>query len=312
MPTDLPPATRSDIERVVRHLHALFHLNDTPADPASALKRIRDITDRYGDIQQFDPVSGVTNISTFVDGVAAEWIVPQGAATEDRVLYIHGGGWVAGSLNGVRNFASLFALKTNRAVLLIDYALAPENPFPAGLLDCCKALDWIAQIGPHGAQTAKKLCVMGDSAGGNLAAAVCLDAAETKRRIPDQVVLISPALDTTPNAYRVLCDDIVCDAAGMANAMSLYVQDGTPLTDSRISPLLASDAQLKQFPPALIQVSGAEFLYPDALHFTQRLAGLGRRVNLSVWPDMPHVWHAFVPVLPEAEQAIEEIASFLT
>lgn len=305
------PALRPDIERVNNHLHALFRETVAPTDLTEGLKTMRALTDQYGGVDAPKPVSGVTITPTLVEGINAEWIVPQGGSTTDRILYLHGGAWISGGLNSHRPMAVLLAIKTNRSVLLLDYALAPEKPFPAGLRECCHGLKWIADNGPNGPEVAKKLSLMGDSAGGNLTAAVCLDSAENHGRMPDQMVLISAVLDTTPGANRVACDDVVCDAPGMVNVMAMYVQDGTPLADPRISPLHASDALLQQFPPALIQVSGAEFLYPDSLHFAQRLAGLGRRVNLSVWPDMPHVWHAFQTALPEAEQAADEIAAFL-
>jgi acetyl esterase/lipase len=312
MPTHASPALRPDIERVTNHLIALYRETVVPTDLTEGLRTMRGLTDQYGGVDAPAPVSGVTITPTLVEGIAAEWIVPQGGSTTDRILYLHGGGWVAGGLNSHRAFAVLLALKTNRSVLVLDYALAPERPFPAGLHECCQGLKWISDNGPNGPEVAQKLCVMGDSAGGNLTTAVCLDAIENHARMPDQAVLISAVLDTTPGATRFPCNDVVCDAPGMVNVMAMYVQDGTPLTDPRISPLHASDALLQQFPPALVQVSSAEFLYPDSLHFAQRLAGLGRRVNLSVWPDMPHVWHAFTTALPEAEQAIDEIAAFLS
>jgi acetyl esterase/lipase len=278
----------------------------------AVLQAIREASERYAQVDAPEPVTGVTFTPASAQGVPVEWVAAPGADASQRIVMLHGGAWIAGSVQTYRSIAAEFTKKTGRAVLLVNYALAPERPFPAGLLDCCTALAWAAEHGPNGAAPAQSLALVGDSAGANLAAAACLQAMGNALRLPDCVVLMSPSLDTTPEAPRTASSDPVCDAAGMATVMAMYVQDGTPLTDPRISPLHAGDAALRRFPPTLVQVSGAEFQYPDALAFAQRLASAGRRVNLSVWPDMPHVWHGFMPLLPEAELAIDEAVAFVT
>ena len=160
--------------------------------------------------------------------------------------------------------------------------------------------------GPGGAGVATAVVAAGDWAGANLAAAASLAAGSDR---PDRLVLICAPLDTSPGPAR--SGNVAVDAAGLAMMMSLYVQDGTDLADARISPLHADDAALATLPPTLLQVSGAEFLLADSQRFAAGLAGVGVRTVLSIWPAMPHVWHAFVDVLPEASAALDEIAQFV-
>jgi acetyl esterase/lipase len=295
-------AIRTDVARANAHLAAGAPRDGDP-DP---LGTMRSFVRRYGDVEPRPPLAGVV-VSTLLDApFAAEWIVAPDADTSRRLVYLHGGGWVAGDLQSHRPIAAELAELTGWAVLLVDYRLAPEHPFPAAFDDCVAALAWARGHGPAGALPAVAIALAGDSAGGNLAAAVC-----AAGDVPDRMVLICAALDGNVAGRDADRADKGPDAAGLAAMMQLYAQGATPLDDARISPLLAGDTALAAFPPTLLQASGSEYLLSQSQDFAARLAAGQVRTILSVWPDMPHVWHAFLDLLPEARAALGEIAMFI-
>lgn len=302
------PASRPDLARAFAHIAAGGEPGGPLSDPITTMRRF---VDGYGDVDPRPPLAGVVVRPVQADGVPAEWVVPERVTDDARIVYLHGGGWVAGSLHSHRPVAAALAIMTGAAVLLVDYRLAPEHPFPAGLDDCAKALAWAARFGPGGPAPASRLHLAGDSAGGNLAAAVCQRAILGKARIPDRLVLLSPVLDGTANPERGEEAHIGADGAGLESVVSLYLRDGTPVEDPRVSPLNAPDEVLRGFPPCLLQASGSEYLLWDSQMFANRLTRADARVVLSLWPAMPHVWQAFLQLLPEARLALQEVADFL-
>jgi acetyl esterase/lipase len=298
---------RPDIARAFAHLAS----EGIAADPLAAM---RAQVEHYGEVDPRPGLSGVVLVPTLAGGVPAEWILPDGEATSggDRIVYLHGGGWVAGSLNSHRPIAAELARMSGCAVLLVGYRLAPEYPFPAGFNDCRAALAWAALHGPDGLGRANRLLLAGDSAGANLAAAITLQALEQGDPVADRLLLICPPMDARVNLARGPAADESGDHAALEAVMGLYLQEADLLDDPRVSPLRSVDRLLAQFPPTLIQASTAEFLLWDAQEFSRRLAAAGRRVTLSIWADLPHVWHAFLSLLPEAKGAIAEGSAFLT
>lgn len=306
MTEDTLAANRPDIDQAFRHLAAVA---DPTVDPIAAM---RAFVDRYGDVSPREPLTGVEVRPVRAVDVDCEWIIPDGADTDSRLVFLHGGGWLAGGLESHRPMAARLAALSGVATLLVDYRLAPEHPFPAAFDDCAKAMAWATTNGPDGSSGARRLWLAGDSAGANLAAAITLAAAESDARMPDRMVLIGLPADSGAGDLRGITSEVAAGNAEMANVMNAYVQDGTPLDDPRISPLKGRRELLRRFPPTLLQVSAAEFLLWDSRAFSTRLIDAGVRTVLSVWPRMPHVWHAFLSLLPEASEALREAASFLT
>ncbi len=298
-------ADRPDIDQAFRHLATAAN---PAADPIAAM---RAFVDRYGDVTPRGPLTGVEVRPVQAAGVDCEWIIPDGADGERRLVFLHGGGWLAGGLESHRPMAARLAQLTGVATLLVDYRLAPEHPFPAAFEDCAAVLAWAASNGFEGVSGARRLWLAGDSAGANLAAAVTLAAAESGARIPDRMVLIGLPADGAAGDLRGDSAEIAAGNAEMANVMGAYVQGAYALDDPRISPLKGRPDLLARFPPTLLQVSGDEFLLWDSRAFAGRLIESGVRTVLSVWPRMPHVWHAFLSLLPEASEALAEAASFL-
>ena len=129
--------------------------------------------------------------------ISMEWVVADGADPNRRILYIHGGSWISGSPAAYRAFLSRVSQASGAVVLAVDYRLAPENKFPAGLEDCTQAYQWMLQNGPNNKGPVSSAYLMGDSAGGNLALASLLKIKDTKLPLPEAVIALSPATDFT-------------------------------------------------------------------------------------------------------------------
>lgn len=297
---------RPDIARAIGHLAATM----TPPPGADPIQAMRDGVDRYGDVEPRAPLLDVDVHPADVGGVRAEWLLAEDARPDHRLVYLHGGGWVAGGLYSHRSICAHLARRSRCAVLSVDYRLAPEHPFPAGLDDSLAAIRWAARNGPDGTGMGQHLALAGDSAGGNLAAAACVRLIAAGERLPDRLALVCAALDVAP-PKSVAAGDGNVDAAGVAMMMSLYAPDAESLERVELSPINATTDTLRRFPPTLIQASGAEYLLGDAQRFMARLTEARGRAVLSIWPDLPHVWHAFTSLLPEAPAALDEVAGFL-
>jgi acetyl esterase/lipase len=300
---------REDVRRALAHLQAIA---PGPADDTieKILATVRRAMTVYGDATARPPLEGVAAIPCDADGVPCEWIVPQAAIEDERIVHCHGGSLIAGSFDSHRPMLSVLARAARRPVLSVGYRLAPEYPYPTAHQDCQKAFAWAAAHGPRERSPARRLALSGDSSGAALAMATCADAITNHKRTPDCMVLIGAVALAGSVAERPDRDsDKLINNAAM-QAIALYAGQ-TPLDDPNLSSLNHDDAVLSCFPPVLLQVGAPEFLLFDSVALANRLARLNRRAVLSVWPDMPHVWHHFTTHLPEAEMAVAEAAQFI-
>jgi acetyl esterase/lipase len=240
------------------------------------------------------------------DGVPGEWIMPPGVSGETTIFYIHGGAWMIGSVNThARLIANICAAADARA-FAIDYRLAPENPYPAGLDDCLTAYRWLLAQGTDPA----RLVIAGDSAGGNLTLATLLRLRDEGGPLPAAAVALSPATDMTMSGESMRTRneaDPMLDSEGTPQVREAYCA-GQDLKDPYISPLFGDLAGL---PPLLIQVGDAEILLDDATRFAKRAEEAGVDITLEVWDEMIHVFQFFAPMLPEATEAIAVIGKFV-
>lgn len=192
---------------------------------------------------------------------------------------------------------------TECAVLGVDYRLAPEYPFPAGLEDNLSAYDYLFRNGIGGLEEADKIFIVGDSAGGNLALSVSLKLRDVGARMCDAVVAISPVTDlnlTAPSLTEM-------ERAGGRQMYAAYA-GLAGLDDPLVSPL---NADYSNFPPLLLQVGGAEGLLADSTRLAACAHQSGVEVTLEIWRHMIHVHQVMAPMLPEAVAAIEHIGRFL-
>ena len=294
---------------VFAHLRLIASI--TAAGSGGGLASTRRMTDIFANVS---PDCGrlVTSVTPGeVAGRPAEWHTTPGADPNRRLLYLHGGGWLAGSLGSHRSLVSSLTAATGGVTLAIDYRLAPEHPFPAGLDDCVAAYRWLCEHGPNGAGAAGSTAVAGDSAGGNLALATLLSLRDAGGPLPDAAAVLSPVTDLSgegeSHASRKDLDPIM--PAGPRTALfRAYTGGAAEFSDPRIN-LLGAD--LRGLPPLLVQVGDAEVLRSDSVRLAERARAAGVDVQLEVWADMPHVFPLFTHFLPEADEAIARIAAFL-
>lgn len=253
----------------------------------------------------FPLASDVTVEKVSADGVPAEWISAPGAKTDRAILYLHGGGYVIGSINTHREMCSRIARASAARVLLIDYRLAPENPHPAAVEDAVKAYEWLLTQGV----SPKRIAVAGDSAGGGLTVATLVALRDRKIALPAAGVCLSPWVDlegTGESCTTKAKEDPMVTKDGLVQLAGLYL-GGKDVRTPLAAPLYADLAGL---PPLFIQVGTAEILLDDANRLAERAKKAGVAVELEVWDGLIHVFQLF-PMLPEASEAVKKIGAFV-
>ena len=239
-------------------------------------------------------------------GVKSEWVTAPGADPGRAILYLHGGGYVIGSINTHRSLAGRLSRAAKARVLVVDYRLAPEHPHPAAVDDAVAAYRWMLAQGLK----PNRIAVSGDSAGGGLTIATLVAIRDAKLPVPAAGAPISPWVDMEgigdSMTSKAAADPIVQKAGllGMAKAYLGGKDPRTPLA----APLYAD---LSGLPPLLIQVGTAETLLDDASRLAERARKAGVKVTYEPWENMIHVWHLFAPMLDEGKQAIERIGEFV-
>jgi epsilon-lactone hydrolase len=253
-----------------------------------------------------NPPADTETVGVDAGGVPAVRIATPVWRADRHVLFLHGGGFVAGSSALYRHVTWRFATAAQARVLSVDYRLAPEHPFPAALEDSVKAYRWLLA---HGVDP-RHVAVMGDSAGGNLAFAMLLKARDEGLPLPAAAVALSPWVDLalgSPSMERNAAADPMLNAANTPKLVKSYLNGADPRAPYA-SPLYGD---LSGLPPTLIQVGSDEILHDDAVRMAEKLRASGCQVELEIWPRMPHVWHLFATILPEARQAIARVGTFL-
>ena len=236
----------------------------------------------------------------------AEWLRPPAAVAGRVVLYLHGGGYVIGSPRSHRHLAAAIALAGAASTLLLDYRLAPEHPFPAAVDDAVAAYRWLLDQGVD----PRRVVIGGDSAGGGLTVAILLALRAASIPRPAGGVCLSPWVDLSCSGAsyesKAAVDPIV--KRGMIDDMArAYLGANDPRTPLA-SPLFAD---LRGLPPLLIHVGNDEVLLDDAVRLADRAREAGVETTLEVWERMIHVWHWFLPMLDEAQSAVDSIGRFI-
>jgi epsilon-lactone hydrolase len=268
---------------------------------------------REGMATRREPVdTTIRCIRTNIDGIPAEWVIAPGGNPDVRLLYLHGGGFVSGSSEFYLALAGRISVAARCAVLLPDYRLAPEYPFPAGLEDCIRAYEWLRISGPNGPGRAKATFVAGDSAGGGLTLATLLALRDRGQRLPVAAVTLSPFADLTLSGESIH-SEVELDPIMHPNCLPDFVKRyvvGAELDvrNPLVSPVFG---EYSGIPPLLIQVGEHEIIRDDSVHTAEKARADGVDVQLEIWPGMFHVFQSHEPLLPEGIQAIEHIASFM-
>ncbi len=227
------------------------------------------------------------------------------------MVYYHFGGGVIGDLETCHVFCTMLAAKARCPIVSVDYRLAPEHKFPAGLNDCLDAYEWaLRNAAKHGAP-AGVATVGGDSMGGNFSAIVAQEMMRERKPMPLLQLLIYPATEIEEEfpSYRAFGETYPLDAETMRWFMEAYIPEGQSRTDVRLSP--ARETRLEDLPPAIIATAGFDPLVDDGAAYAQLLRGAGVDVTYRCYDSLAHGFTAFTGVVPAARQACEEIASLV-
>jgi acetyl esterase/lipase len=258
-------------------------------------------------------VQGVEITDTRIAGTAGELSVrtyrmPGGKADRQLVLYFHGGGWVFGSLDMGDHVCSNIASRVDAVVVSVAYRLAPLFRFPAGLEDCYTALVWAVSHSTELGANGSSVGVVGESAGGNLAAAVCLLAKERSGPPIRHQALIYPAIDLTLSSASMLANDRapILSAADMGEMRDRYLGD-QDRRQPHASPIFATDHS--SLPPALIQVAEHDPLRDDGIRYADVLDRSHVPVRVTEYVGMPHGYLNFPLLCKAAPQALAEFCA---
>ena len=242
------------------------------------------------------------------EGVRGEWLSPPGAR-DGVIVYVHGGGYVAGSAAGHRPLTAALARATECHVFAVDYRVAPEFTCPTALDDVERAYRWLLRRVSPGTPIA----VAGESAGGGLVLALAQrlrDATDRSASPPTCVVALSPWTDLTVAGASVAANDGRCDMLRRENPVefgALYLGGRSP-SDREASPLFNGGHGL---PPTLMQVGSRELLLDDARRMHDLIVAAGGECRIELFDRMPHAWHVMAPVVPEAARAVRRIAAYI-
>ncbi len=243
--------------------------------------------------------------SVSAGGVPCEWLSTPASRTDEVLLYLHGGGFVLG-WETHRDIAWRLAEAAQMRVLLVDYRLAPENPFPAALEDATQCYRWLLDQGIDPGHIA----IGGDSAGGGLSLSTMVNLKNLGLPLPHSCVLLSPWVDLTLSGDTLLLNaevDPMLSKTILGRMAGAYLGNRDPRAPLA-SPLFAD---LRDLPPSLIQVGGNEVLLSDAQRIHDKLRAAGVSVQLEEWPKMPHIFQVFAARIPEGKAAITKLGSFL-
>ncbi len=253
----------------------------------------------------FEATEAATVTDVTANGVPGEWVTVPESRPGHRMLFVHGGGYIAGSPASHRRLCENLARSTECEILSLDYRMAPEHPYPAAVEDAVSGLQFVQVNGPAGPSDAELVFVAGDSAGGGLTLATLLAARERGLEMPAGGVCLSPWTDLV-GAIAGIDPPHPLEAITRAMAEA-YVGDADA-ANPLISPAFADYAGI---PPLLLQVGEPEPSVPVLKTVTARATAAGVDATLEIWPDMPHVWHICAPILPEGQEAIERIGAWV-
>lgn len=246
-----------------------------------------------------------TRIERGTFGVPGEWVRHRHESDSPVLLYLHGGGYTLGSPKTHRALTSHLAAAARCQVLVPDYRLAPEHPYPAALQDALSAYRFLLER-----YAPERIAIGGDSAGGNLALCAALAIRDAALPMPRALVLLSPWTDMSLSGETIDALDAIDPLLGrpwLLRARDAY-RGELPVTDPRVSPLYAS---LERLPPMLLQVGSDEILLSDATRLAEKARNSGIDARLEVEAGLWHDYQLHAGVLRAADAAISRIADFL-
>jgi monoterpene epsilon-lactone hydrolase len=242
-------------------------------------------------------------------GVSSLLVAPR-PERPTTVLHVHGGGFVMGSAFGYRTLAGALAAAADAGVLLPDFRLAPEHPFPAALEDVLRAYLWLVDSGTD----PQRLSLSGDSSGAHLALSLLISLKQQELPLPGRVILLSPGVDLG----RAFAEPVagpdpelgepqsVISVEHLRRFTNMYLA-GHPIDDPVVSPLTAD---LTGLPPMLLSAGTGDPVVEDAHRLAEHARRYGVEVRLDLYPVAAHLFHVFWSFLPEAANAISQAGRF--
>ena len=242
-----------------------------------------------------------------INGLRGEWSIVPGSDPSRVLMFFHGGGYCSGSLVSHRRMVTEAGRAAGMRTLAVAYRLAPEHPFPAAYDDALTAWRFLRNEGIPAAHIA----VAGDSAGAGLAIGLSGQLRDAHEDLPSCAWLVSPWMDLTMSGPTLASKDAVdpiIHKTYLDELADAYVPAGVERKDPRVSPLYAD---LRNFPPLLIQVGSAETLLDDATRFARAAGAADVPVTLEIWPHMIHAWHLWNAGLEPGRRALADAGAFI-
>jgi len=268
-------------------------------------------TETYTHRISFERLANFVKFPRFVDkeellyaGIPSAWFKPYKSSNDKVILYLPGGGYCVGSYNTHKGMLGRMARAAGHPILAINYRKAPEDPFPAALEDAVKAYRQMVADGW------KNIILAGDSAGGGLALATTMKLRDEGYTLPAALVLISPWTDLTSSGDSVTRKAEKDPLIGpeLLEVFAKKYCGGEDLKNPFISPLFGD---FTHFPPTLIQVGTEEVLLDDSTRLAKKMKQAGVMVEMEIWEGMMHVFHWMAGLIPEANEAVKKIGSYI-
>jgi epsilon-lactone hydrolase len=282
----------------------LKHLKSMPTFTKVGVKKYRMLLEVSSKAFKIDKT--IKCLPFKIDNIEAEKITPEDVSSDKTILFLHGGGYIAGSINSHRDIASRIAKQSKAEVVIIHYRLAPEHPHPAGIEDALTAYKWMLSQN----LLPDKIALVGDSAGGGLTLALLHRIKTNKLPMPSAAVLMSPWTDLENKNNSILereDRDPMFTKDMLDQTAALYAGDqGANLAS--ISPI---NNDMTDFCPMLIHVGENEILLDDSIILAKKAEKAGVKVSIEIYDEMFHVFQYFARYLSIARDSIEKIGKFI-
>jgi monoterpene epsilon-lactone hydrolase len=289
---------------VTTEIDAIRHLLTSKPRPVGWGER-RARLDEVGSV--WPVADDITLTPVDLGGVAGEWSIAPGSDPSRVLMFFHGGGYCSGSIKSHRRMVTEAGRAAGTRTLAVGFRLAPEHPYPAAHQDAMTAWRFLRAQGI----AAKHIAVGGDSAGGNLSITLANRLRTAGEEQPACTWLASPWTDLTMSGASLASKDAIdplIHKGYLEELASAYAPAPLDRLDPLISPLFAD---LRGFPPSLIQVGSAETLLDDAVRFAEAAGLADVRVTLEVWPHMIHAWPLWNAGLADGRKALASVGAFV-
>ena len=281
-------------------LRAQLAANPRPTDMAERRARINALGSQY------TIPADVRIKAVSANGVAAEWTTTPSADPSRVVMFLHGGGYVSGSLDSHRHMVAQLGREAHARTLALGYRLAPEHPFPAALEDTLAGYRFLLAQGI----APQRIALCGESAGGGLAVATMISLRDAGGPLPACAWLSSPWTDLAQGGETMTTKDEIDPLIHKPylDELAAAYMHGADVRNPLVSPICADPHGL---PPLLIHVGSAETLLDDSVRIAAIAGAAGVRVTLDIWPDMIHAFSLFFPQVAVARQALAQVGGFV-